>query len=173
MSKFHMWRANTSNLVHDATQRMEAAPGDIRRQYSELLARNVYEMLAPYSAAQPQVIRDRLFDLINLSLELDERFSRQVASLRWTSSDASQSTDTRAFDPRLMEIERGETRTSPEQKISMVLSPSLVKWGKTSGEDFDVSVILLKMEVTLQSPPKTQQEPRLRQQGDGDVVFSP
>lgn len=153
MRGFNMWRANTSNLLHEASEREEETPGHSYRRISEAYSQHICGILAHYSSSDYQVIETRISDIFSQSVELDKQFSKQVASLRWTTISAPKSTNTRAFDPKIMELERGETRASHEQTITLVLSPSLVKWGKSSGEDFNLSVALLKMEVTLQSPP--------------------
>jgi hypothetical protein len=147
-----MWRANTSNLLHEATEREETTVNDRRGAISKNYARQLYEVLVPYSLSHHQVVGARLSDIISQSLELDEQCSKQVANLRWTTIDPSHFTN--AFNPRIMEVERGQTPPSPEQMVELVLAPSLVKWGKSSGEDFDVRTMLLKMEVAVQQPPK-------------------
>ncbi|KAH8903395.1 hypothetical protein BR93DRAFT_986755 [Coniochaeta sp. PMI_546] len=147
--EFHMWRAKTSNLLFEATE-PEAAAGYCRQE-SVADAHYIFDMLAPYSAANPQVIGPRLFDIIYQSLELDKQFSMQVAKLRWTNINIPVT----AFDPRVMEVDRGQTYASPEQQVQLVLSPSLEKWGKSSGEDFDLSTTLLKMEVSIQAQPQS------------------
>ena len=137
-----MWRANTSNLVFEtmslddqgALARRDAVNEDVGR-----LSQHLREL----TTSKSHVLEAYLRDIIKQSLDLDEELSRQVARVSWESVRGGLPC---AFDPNFMTLGGGQKHTGNDQVI-LVLAPGLVKTGKSSGDEFDVSTTLMMMEV--------------------------
>ncbi|OIW26649.1 hypothetical protein CONLIGDRAFT_620543 [Coniochaeta ligniaria NRRL 30616] len=148
--KYHMWRANTSTLLLEASAQVEAGASDHRRKFSNGHVRKIYNALSLLSASDSQSIADRLEDIINYSVDLDAQFNKQVAVVQWETIKAPHSAW--AFDPTWMEFERGQARTDIVPAIELVLAPALLKYGKSSGDGFETMATLLKLEATSETP---------------------
>lgn len=154
LQKFHMWRANTSSLVVAALQIRERVHLSYDRQISDRYVRETLQVLACLSAEEPQVIEARFSDVLGTSIDLDREFSLQVANLYWKSLGSPSSS--RRFNAAFMELDRGQRYTDSPSMVRLVLAPALLKLGKSSGDDFDSTTCLLKMEVTTERPPEQQ-----------------
>ncbi|OBT47509.1 hypothetical protein VE00_03165 [Pseudogymnoascus sp. WSF 3629] len=84
--KFHMWRANTSNLIINAMSLDKNNAHDSDSQFVEKTARDLTLTLSHFSTSDWPEIETGLVDLIYKSLDLDAELSRQVASITFSSS---------------------------------------------------------------------------------------
>jgi hypothetical protein len=146
-----MWRANTCSLLLDALNGKRKDVSDDRRTLADEHAQKIFQVFASWST-EPESMASRLSDIILESINLDDQLCQQVAWLRWESLKQPQSDH--VFDTETMELERGETRSSADGKVELVLAPALIKKGNSSGEGFDTATTLLKMEVTCEAPPR-------------------
>ncbi|CAI6099255.1 unnamed protein product [Clonostachys chloroleuca] len=142
--KFHMWRANTSSLLLEATnQNPKEAASSVQKVCADH-AKEMVKFVSPLSSSKLEAIEKQLVRLINQSLEIDKEISKQVAFITWKFIDKDSSL---VFDPETMELEPGKRKADEKSAIELVLAPGLVKSGKSSGDDFDVELRLLKPEV--------------------------
>jgi hypothetical protein len=150
--KVHTWRANTSSLLGESMEREGNWYSDNRRTVCDGYTKTIGQVLSRCSTTSPQIIASRLSEIITESLDLDQLFSKQVAYLNWASFNPTRSAV--AFDPEFMDLERGESHCDHAQPIQLVLSPALIKQGKSSGDDFAIRTTLIKIKVTNKPPPE-------------------
>lgn len=95
--------------------------------------------LQPMLPSHQREYRKELEDIIAASLELDMEISRQVAIFQWFFPPGSPQVCPPNTTKR---VSRGES-----QNIILVSDPGLVKHGKSSGDAFDLSEVLLEPEM--------------------------
>jgi hypothetical protein len=94
------------------------------------------------------MLQSQLADLIKQTVRLDQDLSRQVAPIRWSFDRGS----SLSFDPSSMALPSNYQEPSEELKVRLVLAPGLIRRGRSSGDQFDKIVLLLKTEVTCENP---------------------
>ena len=104
--------------------------------------------LSRFSQSDPDMLQSQLADLIKQTVRLDQDLSRQVASIRWSFDRGS----SLSFDPSSMALPSNYQEPSEELKVRLVLAPGLIRRGRSSGDQFDKIVLLLKTEVTCENP---------------------
>lgn len=112
------------------------------------------------SKSKDKDLRDQISHLIDGALDLDKLINSQVAEVTWF-SDLRQNAG--RFDEDLMETEQGEKKQTEDSENVVTLvctAPAMFKRGKSTGEDFDVENMLLKM--TVSCIPKGSHASRLR-----------
>ena len=67
-----------------------------------------------------------------------------------------------------MELELGKMQPGDSENVMLISAPGMIKRGKSTGEEFDVENILVRMEVSLE--PKTSQAPKLPPQRDTNMI---
>lgn len=150
--RFHMWRANTSNLLLQARGGSQGGGGENDKDlldYCHRQAQRLCDILRPFSPSKEKAIVAELDVLIQQSVELDLEISKQIAHLELESVQASLPL---AYDPQTMGLEPGQRQMVDhrDQVASLVVSPGLVKRGKSSGDDFGLVTRLLPMEVVCE-----------------------
>ena len=85
-------------------------------------------------------------DIIKEALDLDQLFSKQVAEIYWT-MDAN---EPGAFHEASMELQQGEKRPVDGQKVQLVVAPGLIKRGRSTGENYEMKSLLLRMTVSCE-----------------------
>ncbi|OTA53094.1 hypothetical protein K449DRAFT_470197 [Hypoxylon sp. EC38] len=140
--KFHTWKANTTTLV---AEWMKLDQQDGRREREGFAidkAKEIYRYLAAFSASKDREVIGDMSNIITEALDLDLLLSKQVASVRWWYGAGE---ETQRFDPETMDLE-GEVGNH----VCLFLAPAVLKQGKSNGESFDRTNLLLKMQVTCQ-----------------------
>lgn len=99
------------------------------------------EHLLPLFSSKSQIVENHLLDIINQSLELDKQFVRQVAHISWKFASTPS-----PFNPDTMTLEGGQKHTGDGQ-VTLVLAPALVRSDKSSGDGYNITTDLMKMEV--------------------------
>ena len=102
--------------------------------------------LAPLTRAKVEEFSVHVSNIITEALELDELFCKQVAEIQWVTGKNGP----RAFDEASMELQQGEKRMSGGQEVQLVVAPGLIKRGRSTGEDYEVTNILLKTTVSCE-----------------------
>ncbi|MCJ1268031.1 hypothetical protein MMC22_007917 [Lobaria immixta] len=141
--KFQMWRANTTGLLLDA-KKLDPRDDHGAHQGLHEKVEGICQSLRPFSKSKDHELIDQLFRIINEALNLDTLISKQVAEIIWD-SDLQRSSE--QFDQDSMELWRGEKQTDDSENVWLVSVPGMIKRGKSTGKDFNVEYILLKMEV--------------------------
>lgn len=144
--KFQMWRANTTTLLLNS-QKMDEGDGDrFLETLNEELHKVICESLSPFSKSKYKDLADKVFFIVQNAINLDKMISMQIAEVSWYPDCEN---DTQHFSQDLMELQRGEKQEQVDDSGNtwLVSAPGMIKRGKSTGEDFDVENILLKMEV--------------------------
>lgn len=141
--KFQMWRANTTTLLLDSKELEQRDNHGAPRRLNEKVE-SICESLRLFSKSRDKDLIDQLFRIVNEALNLDKLISKQVAEVIW---DSDLHKDSGQFNQGLMEMWRGKKQTGDSENVWLVSAPGMIKRGKSTGEDFNVENILLKMEV--------------------------
>lgn len=140
-----MWKANTSALLEDALKHDEETEQGISRKLHDII-KDLCWQLGPLTTSKTKRVEEQMFDIIQEALDLDQLFSKQIAQVFWTTADSKG----RDFDEELMELQQGEKRTADSQKVQLVVAPGLVKNGRSTGEDYERTNVLLKVTVSYE-----------------------
>ncbi|CAI7638533.1 unnamed protein product [Penicillium discolor] len=146
--KCSMWRANTCNLMLDAMELQREEVYDDRPEWVERIVGTVTKLLYPFSREKPATIRDRLQELFEMSIRLDQAISRQVAMVTWDFGAQIPG----PFDPTRMVLEGGSQPTGENLVARLVLAPGLLKRGRASGDRFDEITQVLSTVVSCELP---------------------
>lgn len=141
--KFQMWRASTTTLLLDAKKLDQRDDHGTHRGLNEKVE-SICESLRVFSKSKDKELIDQLFRIVNEALNLDKLISKQVAEVIW---DSDLGKNSGQFNQDLMELWRGKEQTGDSGNVWLVSAPGMIKCGKSTGEDFNVENILLKMEV--------------------------
>ncbi|KAJ8120720.1 hypothetical protein ONZ43_g2643 [Nemania bipapillata] len=139
--KYATWKASTTALLVQAMGLDRNNGHELRLRFAEEKAKKVSSYLRCLSASKTEHLETAIRDIIMEALELDLLISRQIAHVDWIS--ARQMEDTWHFRPDFMEPDGNADRY-----MNLVLAPGLAKSGKSDGEDFGTTVLLLKMQVS-------------------------
>ncbi|KAL8366602.1 hypothetical protein RB595_010456 [Gaeumannomyces hyphopodioides] len=150
MKKYHKWRAETVKLLlasmtgNDGqpilNEALESWKLDCIRHMRYLIDRFLRKLDHTDSGYV-----DDLNQILDQALELDKEMSAQVSQVVLFDGDMNPPLH---FEQDEMELEHGETLSTAEQRVLLVVSPAMKRRGKSSGEDFDQERILLPMEVS-------------------------
>ncbi|KAF2826646.1 hypothetical protein CC86DRAFT_466502 [Ophiobolus disseminans] len=150
IKKFHIWRATTVGLLLDSMdeekRRQAASYAD---EWKQSLFRAVDVNLRVLQSPYKEDYKHNFMDIVDEALKLDREISRQVSYVEWIFNDRATA---RAFQPEAMELENGKRPSKNESDVGFVISPGVTKRGKSSGEGYEASMWLLKMEVTCEAP---------------------
>ncbi|KAK3946032.1 hypothetical protein QBC46DRAFT_370656 [Diplogelasinospora grovesii] len=165
--RFQMWKATTSALILESMESMEEEEEEEEQEQvqrsSESTAEKtssfncwsfsdrVLDIIRPFVRNDSDVegILGNLCNIIESSIALDQEICRQMARVDWVFPPPPSSKDLLvSFNPDDMAVGVGETTPRPGQYVSVVMAPALKKRGKSTGEDFEIENLLLKMEVT-------------------------
>src|SRR5687768_6083023 len=81
--KFHMWRANTSNLIINVMS-LDNNSKDSESQFVDETVHDITQTLSHFSTSYVCEIRTGLVDIIYKSLTLDEELSRQAVAVTFS-----------------------------------------------------------------------------------------
>ena len=115
------------------------------RRFLDNEVKSICKYLILFSKSKDRDLNGQVFDIVKEAVELDKLISKQVAELQWLTLERNES---RHLNAETMNVEQGKKPTDASQSVFLVLAPGLIKRGKSTGEDFDVQYILLKMEVS-------------------------
>ncbi|KAI0833090.1 hypothetical protein F5Y06DRAFT_301350 [Hypoxylon sp. FL0890] len=123
--KLHAWRATTTGLVLDSLNERDTSTNQ------ELKAIIMHEMRMVLSKISKQAYESELDNILDAAINLDKIISSQAAKISW----------------RFLDLQDGEHARkellSNNIKGLVVVSPTMVKRGKSNGEDFDTESVLL------------------------------
>ena len=102
--------------------------------------------LAPLTKSKYEGFAAQLSDIIKEALALDQLFSKQVAEIYWTMGI----NEPGAFREASMELQQGEKRPVGGQKVQLVVTPGLIKRGRSTGENYEMTSMLLRMTVSCE-----------------------
>lgn len=150
--KFQIWRTNTNDLIRNALETNQQDDHDVQRKSIRYTVYGVFDVLSPFSKCRDKDLIGYLYHLFDEALDLDKLISSQVAEVTWV-SDISKNAG--KFNQDLMEPEPGKEQMGDSGNVMLVSAPGMIKRGKSTGEDFHVENMLLKMEVCWE-PKKSQ-----------------
>lgn len=149
--KFQMWKASTATLLLESETLDESSGhGSHRRPNERSLHDTICKLLSPFSKPKEKDFADQLFGILDEALNLDKLISKQAAEVIWLSDFSSQDL------VELAALQQDEKQTVDGGNTWLVSAPGVIKRGKSTGEDFDVEIILLKMKV-FQEPENIEQ----------------
>lgn len=148
--KFQMWRASTTTLLLNSIKMGQGDGDRIHRRFNEELDKVICESLSLFSKSKHKDLADKVFVIVHDAINLDKMISMQLAEVSWYSDCENNS---QHFNQDLMELQRGEKQVDDTGNTWLVSAPGMIKRGKSTGEDFDVENILLKMEVFCEPRP--------------------
>ena len=140
-----MWKASTSALLEDALKHDEETEQGMSRKLHGII-KDLCWQLSPLTISKTTRIEEQMFDIIQEALDLDQLFSKQIAQVFWTTANSTG----RDFDEELMELQPGEKRTADSQKVRLVVAPGLVRNGRSTGEDYERTNVLLRITVSCE-----------------------
>ena len=143
-----MWKANTSTLLVDALKFDREEGQDISGRLKEIKerAQGLCTQLVPLTELSSERLTAQILDIIKEALDLDQLLSKQVADIRWALS----ADDPRLFNEASMEVQQAEKRAVGGQEVQFIVAPGLVKRGKSTGEDYEMTSTLLKTTVSCE-----------------------
>jgi hypothetical protein len=136
--KFHMWKATTSAIMLESMDDDERENQNIATWARELSG-SVVDTISPWIQDSTEGIRENLAEIIRSSIILDQKICRQSARVDWLFPPSNSPL---SFDPDSMAVD-----AEMGQRVSMVVAPGLKKRGTSTGENFEIESLLLKMEV--------------------------
>ncbi|OQE46940.1 hypothetical protein PENCOP_c001G05696 [Penicillium coprophilum] len=148
LRKFHSWRANTSSMLIHLKSLGENNSQDDVHVFATRQSLALNKWLCRFSHSDPEMLHSQLTDLIKQTVRLDQDLSRQVASIRWSFARGS----SLEFNPSSMTLPSNYQKPSEALKVRLVLAPGITRRGRSSGDQFDKIVLLLKTEVTCEDP---------------------
>ena len=118
---------------------------DISRRLREE-ALGLCAQLAPLTKSKSGILKAQIFAIIKEALDLDQLFSKQVADICWTFG----ADEHRRFNEASMELQQAEKRAVDGQEVQFVVAPGLIKRGRSTGEDYEITSILLRTTVSCE-----------------------
>lgn len=91
-------------------------------------------------------MKAQIFAIIKEALDLDQLFSKQVADICWILGDDGP----RRFNETSMELQQAEKRAVEGQEVQFFVAPGLIKRGRSTGEDYETTSILLRTTVSCE-----------------------
>ncbi|CAI6056620.1 unnamed protein product [Clonostachys chloroleuca] len=145
--EFHTWRANTSKMVHEATEtspntRESMDFGNISNQLKDDLMKRIKTWL-PRKKALPI---EQMVEVIRQSIVLDMHISKQIAKFQWKLFDDN-TRRVNKFDGKSMEPGPGQSQLEEGKSFDLVLAPGLTRYGRSSGNEYNIPLLLMKSQV--------------------------
>ncbi|KAL2820153.1 hypothetical protein BDW59DRAFT_164766 [Aspergillus cavernicola] len=143
-----IWRANTTSLLLETMDGSTEKTYDSYRGFVSKNARSLADWLEPIVCRNSRDIIGPLSKLLEESLALDEALSQQVAKWTWYFPRTTPC----QFDKTMMDSSTHKRRKGQAYEVHLVLAPALKKRGRSSGDDFHVNEVQVKMEVEIDLP---------------------
>ena len=102
--------------------------------------------LAPLTKSKQERFTAQIVEIIREALDLDQLFSKQVADIHWTRS----ADEPRRFNEAYMELQQAEKRAVDGQEVLLVVAPGLIKRGRSTGEGYEITTILVRTTVSCE-----------------------
>ena len=153
--RLQMWKANTSNLVLGAMESGQE-PFIGPEVFRDVSAKDLCNVMKPFSSSGGKQLTRELCTIIDEALELDMLVSRQAAEVLWLWPGTSKEL---RFDEGSMELDREDQRSAADGDDGngwLVTALGVAKRGKSTGEDFDSKIVLLKTEISRKPDPRAQ-----------------
>ncbi|KAH6859113.1 hypothetical protein BKA58DRAFT_393615 [Alternaria rosae] len=145
--KLHTWRATTVSLLLDSMGQLKRRQADNELQRWQVeLHNDMHRNLRLLKPKDQKGCKQDFLDIIDGAVKIDEEISRQVSRVEWTFGFGN---GMQTLDLATMELRKGEPFI-PNSEVTLVISPGVIKQGKSTGEGFESSVCLLKMEVSCE-----------------------
>ncbi|GJC89219.1 hypothetical protein ColLi_12057 [Colletotrichum liriopes] len=147
LRKYHIWKARTTLLLVDVLGLEGDGELSARRKLAEGKASKAAAELQPYAhpVFKKKDLELDLVDIIMQALELDLLIHKQAADISWLHMKELKTSE---FDPVSM-----DNVGNPGSHVWHVLSPGVVKRGKSNGEEFETVQCLLKSKVACGPSP--------------------
>ncbi|KAL4924495.1 uncharacterized protein BDV17DRAFT_295390 [Aspergillus undulatus] len=149
--KFQIWSAEATALVLQMCDFTEGSQEYKRVQNTRREIRDDFFSLADqYLATRSNAPVQDFRRILDTAMALDREIHRQAARINWEFLRP----DARVgFEPKLMEVEKGQQRPKPTQPVLLVVAPGVTKRGRSDGQDFQAEEqLLVPMEVSCQLP---------------------
>lgn len=155
--KFQTWKASTTTLLLESEKLDKSGGhGSHRRPNESKLHDTICKSLSPFSKSKDKDLGDQLFRIFDEALNLDKLISKQAAEVIWLSDSSSRSGRFSQDLVKLAELQQDEKQTGDNGNTWLVSAPGMIKRGKSTGEDFDLEILLLKMKI-FQEPGNIEQ----------------
>ena len=129
--KFHCWRATTIAMLLENLDQKKADL-DVKRR-TDFYVRCIFNTLCDWiKREEEKECKDQIAAIINQAQALDKEINRQAGHIRWLSD--------------IQQAKTGKCVQRAKQD-GVVLSPEVLKRGKSTGEDFEQETTLVEMEV--------------------------
>lgn len=144
--KFQIWKANTTTLFLDSSGQRDGH--EASRKFIEGHVCYIYGLLKPLLKSNSDDLTTHLLNIINEALNLDKLICKQAAEVTWDSTIKNSG----QFDQDLVKLQRRKKQGGGKQAgnsgdVYLVSAPAMIRCGKSTGEEFDSKITLLKMEV--------------------------
>ncbi|KAJ5747487.1 uncharacterized protein N7511_009183, partial [Penicillium nucicola] len=150
--KRNMWRAHTVSLVLEKMDRSTEETHDSHRGFLSKKIEVLVSCLNPIVSCSPRELAGPLSRLLQESLALDQVLSQQVARWTWRlPSDIPCE-----FDEAIMDTSGHNSQKGITREVQLFLAPALMKQGTSSGDDFLINEVHVKMEVEISYRPQSQ-----------------
>ncbi|CAH0049398.1 unnamed protein product [Clonostachys solani] len=145
--KFHTWRANTSQMVHEAAE-MSSNPRQDRDfvNISNQLKDDLMSRIQIWLSGKKTLPIEQMVNIIKQSIVLDMHLSKQIAKFQWKLFDDN-TRRVNKFDRNSMEPGPGQHQLEEGQSFDLVLAPGLVRYGRPSGSGYHIPLLLMKSQV--------------------------
>ncbi|KAJ5731688.1 uncharacterized protein N7483_006196 [Penicillium malachiteum] len=139
------WRAKTIDLLLETMDRNQVENSANNEVFVRQEARILAGLLEPVVCRSMETILEPLWRLLNNSLALHRVLDQQVAMWCWCFPSEVPCKFDRAMHASVTQSQKGQI-----DEIQLVISPALMKRGKSSGDGFLVNEVHVKMEVELE-----------------------
>jgi hypothetical protein len=148
LKEYHQWRAGTAHLLHHAASASKVA-------MTKNLKEQLYDMMLPWLTTFETTFKGHLETIIGLALNLDADMQRQTAFYfvkTWKLCHAQRIGGNPipthpTFDPDYMEDNGDSTSNRRYSRVSLIISPALMKRGNNEGEGYHNRYLVCKARV--------------------------
>ncbi|KAK8078893.1 hypothetical protein PG994_002700 [Apiospora phragmitis] len=141
--QYNRWRAKTSIATLEApAEAQEHEQRSIEKQMCDETATKIFNFLAPFGESDHAELWTQILQIVQTALSLDKLLQKQVAKFDWIDNIRG------CLGPENFECVEGTEPIATESAVNwLVVSPGLVKAGKSTGEDFDRMSLFFKVKV--------------------------
>lgn len=144
VKKLHIWRGTTVGLILDCPEERLKFDSELHAWKHELF-KDAELGFRQLQSEQSRGLEQDFLDIIDEGIRLDKEICRQVSRVEWMFSSRD---GTQGFNPEIMNHDKGGILPAGNPDVALVIAPGVRKQGKSTGEGFESSVWLMKMEVS-------------------------
>lgn len=148
---FRRWSATTTRLIQESQLRVgqDWKVRSTEKEEDRLLA-DICNAIEPYRTSTATSLSKPLYDILGDAIDLDEKISEQFPQFEWIFPQPG----TETFNPQTMQLEDGEETPSREAAAvpNIVICPGITKRGRSTGEELEKVVLLLRMKISCAFP---------------------